>query len=204
MRTFFTLLEGVRFEFFDTGEPIPASAIVRGIGREQRFARQTSEYWPVACHLVVTMGILEQLGEGRLVVVAGGVHDVEEALLGDVPTPLKAILRVALPGGEVVGYEEGIGRPTRVKCVEALKLPPNIIDLCEGPAVKRADRIALHAEGAVLHPKILRDLGELPEEDRDLCRAAEAGVRGVLATVKANRGDATKLWQAKLREVRRG
>ncbi len=204
MRTFFTLLEGGKFHFFDpTQEGITQPAMVRGLAREGRYARQTTVPWPVACHLVGVAALLEHMGRPRLEVCAGAVHDVEEALLGDVPTPLKAILRVALPSGEVVGYEEGIGRSVRARCLSVLGLPPTLIDLCESPEVKRADRIALHAEGAVLHPKILTDLDPLPVEDHELARWMEAGVRGLLKTLKAG-AEPGKLWATRLKEVRRG
>lgn len=140
------LRSGALFDLFGEGtEGLTREVLALGLERECRWARQTPTPWSVAEHLVVVSEVLRRDGAPTELQLAGLLHDVEEAILGDVPTPLKGALRVVLPDGSVGDYVEALERPVRARCCEALGLGW-VAPLCETLAVAEADRLVLDAE----------------------------------------------------------
>ena len=117
--------------------------------------------WSVMHHSLAVRYVLGLMGERRIVQVAGATHDLEEGVLGDVPTPWKRCLRVAMPDGGIVDYE-AFSLDIRRRAIAALGLPSFVFDLTESGPVKLADAIVLHAEARVIcHDDMSRWLGPL-------------------------------------------
>lgn len=163
-----TLLSGATVGLFEG--PAPSfDDVIFGLERERRWRGQTSNEWSVAHHLLLCLFLARRLGGTTEECCGAGLHDVEESVLGDVPTPLKRHLRVALPSGEVVGYEEGLGRPMRARILASLGARVGV-EACESAFVQEVDAVALRIEALTLCHAAMRDaLGPAPARlDYDL------------------------------------
>jgi len=80
--------DGVYFDYLD---PDPAhftlNAIAQGLANTCRFGGHCNRFYSVAEHSVHVAGIVEPV-----IAVYGLLHDAAEAFIGDVPSPLKALL----------------------------------------------------------------------------------------------------------------
>lgn len=121
--------------------------IAWGLSHECRYNGQCEKFWSVAQHSICVMIEVENWAEGncpshanRLAFLAH-MHDAEEGLIKDIPTPLKLLLR---------DYEE-IKQRVRRAINEKFALDP-IIESCRDflDVIKRADIAVLHAEKAIL------------------------------------------------------
>ena len=68
-----------------TPDDIRTDDVVSGLCNESRFCGQTPRPLPVACHLLNGLDIAKERG----VALRWLLHDVEEAYLGDLPSPIK-------------------------------------------------------------------------------------------------------------------
>lgn len=129
--------------------------IVTPLSRLVRFLGHTTSPWSVAAHSVIGSVIAERAMNDRALARLFLWHDASEALVGDVPSPLKALLggykdienRAALDAWTAAGVD-----------IEAMAL--------RARDVKRLDVIMLHAEHRVLQapePEPWTD----PPDDRD-------------------------------------
>lgn len=144
------MLDGSLFDVFGTGhEGLTLASLELGLSTCPRWRGQTRRPWSVLQHSFAVRYVLGLMGERRIVQVAGAVHDLEEGVLGDVPTPWKRRLRVALPSGEIVDHE-AFSLTVRARAIAALGLPSFVADLTESGPVKLADAIVLHAEARVI------------------------------------------------------
>lgn len=57
-----------------------------------RFGGHCSVFYSVAEHSIIVADILEQEGASKLTVLAGLLHDAEEAYLPDIPHPIKQVI----------------------------------------------------------------------------------------------------------------
>jgi len=196
------MLDGQLWDIFGEGPDGLSWASVRlGMERELRWRGQTSTPWPIAGHCIVVAAVLGRMDAAPIVRLAGLVHDVEEAILGDIPTPLKRSLRVTMPDGSTVEYEE-LERIVRRRAVAALALPVEVLEHVEGAAVKTADRVALHAEARVLcHHRMPGWLGPAPDER--LVEIAVEGLRGMLRSELGRVGGVSKGWEQRVRALER-
>lgn len=197
------MFDGGLFEVFGEGlEGISEAAILLGMERELRWRGQTSEPWPIAMHCMGVSAVVRSRGDNVFEQLAALVHDVEEAILGDVPTPLKRLLRVVMLDGSTIEYEE-LERRVRARCIRALGLSPAVADLCEGPVVKLADRIVLHAEARVLcHRRMPEWLGAVPEGAESDVSKSVAAVRGALASRLGRDAElAAREWLGRVRQL---
>ncbi len=133
--------------FINFLHPDPATIhledIALALSRIPRFTGHTLVEWPVINHLLLTEWIgnrryLETTSEMHLYYL---LHDAHEAYIGDVSTPLKAVLNDAL--------ESIAGRLDAAIYASLKMLPPTESQKQE---VKWADTISLCAEARVLLP----------------------------------------------------
>ena len=152
------MLDGGLFEVFGEGTTgLSPDSLKLGLMRAPRWRGQTSRPWSVAAHSLAVRRVLSVMEAAPIVQLAGLVHDVEEAILGDVPTPLKRLLTV-----EGRSYED-FERRIRARAIRALDLPDEVAEFTESGPVKLADAIVLHAEARVLcHPLMAEWLGPCP------------------------------------------
>jgi hypothetical protein len=108
------------------------------LSRICRFTGHTRTFYSVAQHSVHVADMMARNKEGRKAVLCGLLHDGAEAFLGDVSSPLKAIL------GE--SYRE-LERPTTAAIMAHWG-----VDVAHMETVKRYDMIALATEKRDLMP----------------------------------------------------
>lgn len=144
------MLDGGLFDVFGSdGAGLSLASLELGLSTCPRWRGQTRSQWSILQHSFAVRYVLGLMGERRIVQVAGAVHDLEEGVLGDEPTPWKRCLRVALPSGEIVDYAT-FALGVRARAIAALGLPSFVADLTESGPVKLADAVVLHAEARVL------------------------------------------------------
>lgn len=120
------------------------------LGRIPRFCGHTRDWYPVLCHCVVVARLLPDE-----IAIHGLMHDFQEALFADVPTPMKT--QVAR------NREERVLQ--RIYEANGIELPDEEVQ----DLVHEADRVALVAEAHVLgHPGADAQWGT--EYDRDAAR----------------------------------
>lgn len=154
------LHSGVPFDLLDPeSDQVVIADLVRSICRLPRYsAHTTSVYpWTVGAHSMLVADILTHWCVPVAVIREGLVHDLPEAIYGDMPTPVRIALD-ALGGGDA--WRELRRRVDTVVRAE-LGLPVR-----EHPLVRRADQVALAIER--------RDL--MASCERDWCLAEYAPV----------------------------
>jgi hypothetical protein len=112
------------------------------LARQARWNGATIRPWSVLQHQLLCMEVAQQRKYSHFAVLACGVHDLEEAITGDIPRPVKTDQQSAF--GEDV-------RRWLYKATLQLPYPePDVIAL-----VKDIDDEVLHAEAECLcHPRI--------------------------------------------------
>lgn len=134
--------------------------IAHALSNTCRFGGHTRKFYSVAQHSFIVSVIIKRLGGSKLDQLIGLMHDVAEAYLVDVPTPVKVLLK---------GYKE---KETEViaEIYKQLGLP--VQHAITMPAiVKRADAIALVNEARDLIEGDLSDWNfgkELAMDDLDI------------------------------------
>jgi hypothetical protein len=106
--------------------------IAKGLSNVCRFAGQCDRFYSVAEHSVLVSRIVERAGCSWRVVFAALMHDVSEALLGDMTSPLKSLL----PEYKVIESE--------VQTYLIDRLAP--LAITDHPFIRVADLIALAVE----------------------------------------------------------
>lgn len=137
------------------------------LGRIARFCGHTNKYYTVLCHSLVVSEIMEPE-----LAIYGLMHDAQESLVGDVPTPMKT--QVARNRESVllrnIYLANGLGWP----------IPDSIQD-----AVDEADHRALVAEAHVLgHPAAEQFFGK--EHDAEAARRTRKYLKKVAAFLDPN------------------
>lgn len=135
--------------------------LMRSICRLPRYLAHTKgiEPWTVGAHCLLVADILEHLGAPPLVQFGGLVHDLPEAIYGDMPSPVGRAL------AELGGGEAWAKLRAAVDAAVLTKVDVPGLSI-EHPLVKRADLIALAIER--------RDLMEACERDWNLPEYAMA------------------------------
>lgn len=86
-----------RFYFLEPrGEDILIEDIAHALSMLCRFGGHGGFFYSVAEHSVVMSNVLEGEGASSLTVLAGLLHDAEEAYLPDIPRPIKLLMPEAL------------------------------------------------------------------------------------------------------------
>lgn len=76
----------------DIAAHLTQDVIVTGLSNENRYSGQTQKPYSVAEHSVYVGYIAHCMGEPIEVIRACIIHDISEAILGDIPSPLKRLL----------------------------------------------------------------------------------------------------------------
>ena len=118
--------------------------IAAALSNIARFGGLTRYRYSVAEHACAVYYLVRDAGFPPEVCVAALHHDSHEAYLGDVPTPLKRLIKTEAPGV----WEDLVARVDRAICAY-LRLDP---ELFEHDAVKAADKLVLSYEAALLKP----------------------------------------------------
>jgi hypothetical protein len=116
---------------------LPLSDIAIALARTARFRGATrGDYaYSVAQHSILVSTLLAEQGQTLTIQRAGLLHDAHEALIGDIPTPIKHWL-----GRDHIATLE---RPLITALLARFKLVPS---LAECSQIKHADEIALATE----------------------------------------------------------
>ena len=116
---------------------LPLSDIALSLARTARFRGATKGIYAysVAQHSVFVARLLREGGHGEAMQRAGLLHDAHEALIGDIPTPIKRWL-----GHHWLAARE---RPLIAALYQRFGVPPA---LAESPEVKGADALAFATE----------------------------------------------------------
>lgn len=118
-------------------EQIDLADVAVALCRIPRFGGHTSVPYSVAQHSLVVAAILQAQGCPAQVVLQGILHDAPEAYLGDMPTPLKRLLK------DYREVEERVWQTVALR----FGMPGTL-----APEVKQADQLALNAEAHLLLP----------------------------------------------------
>lgn len=139
MSNFILTFEGNRVSF-DAGVPSLKDIAVH-LGRTPRWAGATKVFYPVLAHSLVVARLLPPELE-----IHGLLHDAGEAIIGDIPRPLKTTdIKIA-------------ERKILSRIYESLGIKmPGIEEIAR---VTKADQVALVAEARVLGPPGITDLDE--------------------------------------------
>ena len=121
----------------EAGRGAVLEAIAIGLSNICRFGGHTSVFYSVAQHSVLVSELLPPS-----LALQGLMHDAHEAFLGEIPSPLKALLP------DYQALEQRIERAVRAWC----DLPSTL-----HPAVKAADLVALATERRDLMPQDAHD-----------------------------------------------
>lgn len=117
-------------------------------GMEQlRWRGQTRPLWSIGEHSSLCCRVAKVSGMGDDVARGALLHDVEEVVIGDVPSPFKRMLMVEVPGVGMMALSD-YGRMIR-KAILTHHFPetgPGAYELTESDDVKRVDLAVLHAE----------------------------------------------------------
>jgi hypothetical protein len=125
---------------FDYTKPqIRVDDVAHGLSNVCRFAGHTSRFYSVAEHSVLVASIVEQSAPEHA--LAALWHDAHEAYMGDLPTPLKALV-----GSAYLDIADGIDEAV---CA-ALQLDGS--RPLRHPVIKVADELAMVYEASVLKP----------------------------------------------------
>lgn len=128
-------------EAYDFAAPMPDMIhfddIRQALSNMCRFAGHTRVFYSVAEHSVLVSKILQRQGEGRLMQIAGLLHDSHEAYVWDAPRPFKPLL-----GSDFAKYAK------LADYAISQKLLGNSAGAAgfHFPEIKAADNIALCAE----------------------------------------------------------
>lgn len=104
-----------------------------------RYVRHTDRPWPVAPHSLCVAATIYQVTRNKEAAFAGLMHDVHEAVIGDIPTPVAWEL----------GYEKVKALKLRVHAAIFLRLGIDERYMPDGPykaAIDAADQAALTVE----------------------------------------------------------
>lgn len=107
-----------------------------------RFGGHVKHFYSVAEHSLLVADLLEEQGHPSNVVLAGLLHDAHEAFIGDVTTPVKAVLR---QHGEL----DELIQKFDLCIAEYAGLSPEMLHC---PPVREADAAALFIEAQYLMP----------------------------------------------------
>ena len=109
------LVNGKRFYFFDFGsEDMDIEAIAHALSRIPRFGGHAlSRSYNVAYHSLRVSELLEKQGASLDVQLWGLLHDAAEHVIGDIPTPLKNMMKIKTPWSNtsmlsMVEYEDTV------------------------------------------------------------------------------------------------
>lgn len=127
---------GVSFDYHDP--EVNLDDVAHGLAHECRFGRQTSRFYSVAEHSVFVSHLVGCTFPE--VALAALWHDAHEAYMGDLPTPLKALV------GD--SYRDVAARIDEEVC-RYLALDPDECSL-RHPYIKYADEVAMLYEASVL------------------------------------------------------
>lgn len=135
-------LETTRGTFIDLTDPKPEDIhlddIATALANTCRFGGLVSRYYSVAEHACLVSRLVKEAGQPPLMQLVALHHDSHEAYVGDIPTPLKALL-------------EEEYRPITKRLDQAIAqeylLP---FAWFKHSAIKSADELALRMEGRVL------------------------------------------------------
>lgn len=72
---------------------ISVTDIAHGLAMNPRFNGQLEEFFSVAEHCIIVQEILEIFGHSPRMQILGLFHDGEEAYTGDIPSPIKVLLK---------------------------------------------------------------------------------------------------------------
>lgn len=114
-------------------EDIYLSDIAGGLSKICRFHGQTNGFYSVAEHSVLCAVLAEQRALDPVLVRAAFLHDAHEAYIGDIPTPIKAL---------IPGIEE-VSRHLDQAVAKQFAIDP---DLFYSPDIKEIDHLALSVE----------------------------------------------------------
>ena len=130
--------DGRYYDFLNPSlDGISVACLARALSRLCRFTGHTTQFYSVAEHSVwVSLLVPSTLARQAL------VHDLHEALVGDVSTPLKALI----PGYRAI--EQAAWRQVALLCDVPVEVHP---------LVKRADLMMLAAERRLLMPRDQED-----------------------------------------------
>ena len=130
-----TAISTLSGRWFDIAAPDPKMVhfddIALGLARRPRFAGFTKHFYSVAQHSWNVAKLLRALGYSDTVQLQGLLHDAQEAYMGDVPSPQKALFH---------GYAE-LEEHVQSVVFRALGVGWPVHD-----AVKEADEMVLHLE----------------------------------------------------------
>jgi 5'-deoxynucleotidase YfbR-like HD superfamily hydrolase len=145
--------------------PIALGTIAKALGHVARFGGHTKRFYSVAEHCL-HVSLLLQDTHGVDGARYGLMHDAHEAYVGDIPTPIKAMLGVRWARLEAA-WE------ARIALRFALAPPDPVM----AAAIKRADRIALATEmRCLMSIDDSRDIeGVDPDPEWDCLGGTDAG-----------------------------
>jgi hypothetical protein len=98
-----TLCNNKSVDIFDEDsirESIDLTVIATGLSNKCRYNGQTKEFYSVAMHCLLLASWFKQIGKPELIPIAL-MHDCAEALLPDIPAPIKDLLAIKQPLGEI-------------------------------------------------------------------------------------------------------
>lgn len=123
--------------------------VAQGLGKRCRFTGQCQHFYSVAEHSVLgAEALLESTGDKQLA-AAFLMHDVSEAFLPDVPTPLKHFLSVELDNNTSCNWSELESLHT-LEILERFGLGA-LLPAIDSPLIHEMDLAMLQAERDFLH-----------------------------------------------------
>lgn len=125
--------------------------VAQGLGKRCRFTGQCSSFYSVAEHSVLGAEALLESTSDRELAAAFLLHDVSEAFLPDVPTPLKPFLSVELAEDDLRPWADLEAQHTR-EILERFGLA-KLLPIVDGPLVHEMDLAMLQLERSQLHGK---------------------------------------------------
>ena len=161
-------IETLSGQMFDFAAPTVASVdlgdIATALSNTCRFAGHVKRFYSVAEHACLVYGLVKEAGFPPDVCYAALHHDSHEAYLGDVPTPLKALIKETAPQ-----VWERLEWRINLVISSALGIDQSLL---AHDAVKAADTQALGYEAVMLKPSgraqrdgawVLPDPSEVPD-----------------------------------------
>lgn len=144
---------GVKFfPWNPDAESICCEDVVCSLSEIRRFCGHTSRPYTVGEHTVLVCRLAEANGEPQSVVDACAIHDAPEAYIGDVASPLKALL---------MDYQE-------IESGVAAAVSAAFRTDAEDPRVKKYDRLAIWIEANELMPDFPEDWEEFAPTEGDV------------------------------------
>lgn len=115
---------------------VSLEAIVRSLFRIPRFSGHTSRPWTVGDHSIAVCQYLTLRGATQPARLLGLLHDAHEAYIGDIPSPLKTLLR--FNGKSWHTFEDAIAHT-----VQQALIPPEVWPTDEDRTLVRNADLAL-------------------------------------------------------------